>query len=188
MPPILNAISLPHRTDRLQSFLEQMNRQNIAFKMWEGNTDTDNPIININKAHKKIIRDAKEKNLPRVHVCEDDVLFSCDGAWKYYLSKIPSSFDFYCGVIYYGKWNDDGRIIKARSGILTLYTIHSKFYDDFLSIDNSVNLDWGLGELVKTKELYACLPFVVKQISGYSDHFKKVQDYSDYEAGKNFLT
>lgn len=188
MPPILNCIHLATRPDRLQSFMEQMNQQNIAYKLWSGVTEHDNVLKNISHAHKQIIRDAKEKKLPRVHVCEDDALFTHPESWKYYFSKMPPMFDFYCGLIYKGKFSEhDGRIGFARSGILTLYTVHQKFYDDFLGTDDTINLDREIGEFAKTRELYTCFPFVVKQISGYSDHFKRVQDYQYHEVDKKFL-
>lgn len=189
MPPILNIIHLETRLDRLQSFMEQMQIQAIRYNVWAGVTEHENPIVNINRAHKNIIRDAKEKNLPRIHVCEDDVLFTAPGAWKYYFQKMPPMFDFYCGLIYYGKFSEhDGKIEVAKSGILTLYTVHQKFYDDFLSTDETINLDRSIGLFAKNRELYTCFPFVAKQISGgFSDHFKRVQDYQYHEVDKKFL-
>lgn len=180
MPEILNIIHLEKRLDRLQNLLEQTNQQNIAFKIWIGDESTNNPVININLAHKSIVKFAKEQKLPYIRIAEDDLRFTSPNAWKYYLSKMPKVFDLYCGVLYKGNVNDSGRISNGLSAGLTLYTIAESFYDTFLQTDNALNLDWALNKLSTIYNYYACTPFVVIQNSGYSDHFKRQMNYDAY--------
>ena len=185
MPPILNIIHLPNRLDRLQSFMEEMQIQSIPYRVWPGVTThtayTNHRNISI--AHKNIVRDAKEKGLPYVIIAEDDIKFSCAGAWKYYLSQMPLSFDLYCGVIYAGEVDPQtNRIVstKGMSGTNTLYTISSRFFDFFLSVDESKHLDRELGRFGNINEYYVCNPMVVFQMGGMSDNHHRELHYDEY--------
>lgn len=187
--PILNIIHLEKRLDRKQSYMEEMNTQGIPYKEWEG-------IIykpahtGISKAHKQIVSWAKFTGKPFVAIAEDDIKFSCPGAWKYFLSKIPKSFDLYCGLIYDGEVDPtNNRIITTRgmSGTNTLYIIHSRFYDFFLSIDESKHLDRELGRFSNINEYYVCHPMVCTQMGGYSDNHRRDLTYDVYLKGKQLL-
>lgn len=192
MPPILNIIHLENRLDREQSFMEEMNRQNIAYKVWPGVTTHKEYTNhrNISNAHKQIVRDAKEKGLPQVIIAEDDIKFSSAGAWKYYLENTPKEFDLYCGLIYAGEVSPlkkgiistTNRIIstKGMSGTNTLYTISSGFYDFFLAIDESKHLDRELGRFGNINQYYVCNPMVCSQSGGWSDNHMKELTYEAY--------
>lgn len=185
MPHILNIISLPHRLDRQQSYMEEMNRQNIAYKVWPGVTTYKEYTShrNISLSHKEIVRDAKIKGLPKVIIAEDDIRFSSAGAWKYYLENTPKEFDLYAGVIYAGEVDPQtNRIIstKGMSGTNTLYTISEKFYDFFLMTDESKHLDRELGRFGNIKQYYVCNPMVCYQSGGYSDNHRKELTYETY--------
>lgn len=185
MPPVLNIIHLPHRLDREQSFMEECNIQNIAYKVWDG-VSTHNEYTNhrnISISHKKIVRDAKEKGLPYVIIAEDDVKFSHKNSWKYYLKNTPKEFDLYVGVVYAGEVDPQtNRIIstKGMSGTNTLYTISEKFYDFFLMTDESKHLDRELGRFGNIKQYYVCNPMVCYQSGGYSDNHRKELTYDAY--------
>lgn len=188
MPPILNIIHLPQRDDRLQSFMEQMNEQVIAYKVWAGIYNKHRPYIGIANAHQQIVRYAKDNKLPYVIIAEDDIRFSCAGAWRYYLYKMPKSFDLYCGLIYSGKVDNDGRIIKGMSGTNTLYTVHERFYDFFLSPNNAKgHLDRELGKFALLYEYYVCQPMVCTQMGGYSDNLRRKVYYDEYLIGKKLF-
>lgn len=189
MPPILNIISLPHRLDRQQSYMEETAMQNIAYKVWPGVTTHKEYTNhrNISQAHKAIVRDAKSKGLPQVIIAEDDIRFSAAGSWKYYLSQMPKEFDLFCGVVYAGEVDPQtNRIIstKGMSGTNTLYTIHEKFYNFFLAIDESKHLDRELGRFGNINKYYVCNPMVCYQIGGFSDNFKRWYYYEDYLENK----
>lgn len=187
MPDILNIIHLDRREDRLQNLMEQTAEQGIAYKLWPGITENKNVITNISQAHKKIVRYAKENGMKQVHIAEDDLVFTGKGAWKYYLKNIPADyFDLYCGLLYAGQTKGNAILSGRMSGSLTLYTISRPFYSAFLSADEKINLDWQLGKWAGYYNYYVCSPFVVKQMSGFSDHFKKDMNYTAFEENKNF--
>lgn len=183
MPPILNIIHIETRLDRKQSYMEEMNIQNIRYKVWPGVTTHSeySNHRNVSIAHKNIVRDAKEKKLPDVIIAEDDIRFSAKNAWKYYLENTPKDFDLYCGLLYYGKKDENNKLLPGRmSGGLTLYTIAEKFYDFFLSIDESKHLDTELGSFANINDYYICDPMVCEQIGGWSDNHMRTLHYEDY--------
>lgn len=182
--PILNIIHLPQRTDRLQSLMEQTNEQGIPYKLWDGILYKP-AHTGISKAHKQIVSWAKFTGKPFVAIAEDDIKFFCKGAWKYFISKIPKSFDLYCGVILHGQ-TEGNRIVTTTgmSGTNTLYIIHERFYDFFLSIDESKHLDRELGRFSNINEYYVCDPMVCTQMGGYSDNHRQVYHYDGYLVGK----
>lgn len=187
MPPILNIIHLEKRADRLQSLMEETAMQGIAYKVWPGVTTykefTNHR--NISLAHKQIVQDAKLKGLPQVIIAEDDIKFSSAGAWKYYLSKMPKNFDLYLGLLYYGKKDENNKLLQGRmSGGLTLYCVAEKFYDFFLSVDESKHLDTELGSFANINDYYICDPMVCEQIGGHSDNWNRVLYYDAYLEGK----
>lgn len=189
MPPILNIIHLESRMDRLQSLMEETSMQSIAYKLWPGVTTHSEYTNhrNISIAHKAIVRDAKEKNLPHVIIAEDDIKFSSAGAWKYYLDNTPKSFDLYSGLIYAGEVDPEtNRIIstKGMSGTNTLYTISSRFYDFFLAVDESKHLDRELGRFGNINEYYVCNPMVCTQMGGMSDNFRREYYYDAFLENK----
>jgi len=189
MNPTLNIIHLEPRHDRLESFKQEMNNQNIMYAVWEG-IIAERPWIGINKAHKQIVQYAKDENMPFVIIAEDDIKFFAEGAWKYYLSQMPEDFDLYCGVIYDGEFDSNNRIIttKGMSGTNTLYTISRRFYDVFLNTDNSKHLDRELGTFAMRFKYYVCNPMVCKQSGGYSDNLKRKMYYDEYLLGKPIFT
>lgn len=182
MPPILNIIHLSHRIERRQSFLEEMNTQNIAFNIWDGITVYKESCRNISAAHKAIVRVAKEKKWPYAIIAEDDIKFSHPNSWKYYLSQMPKDFDLYVGLMYDGITDGNGRIIttKGMSGTNTLYCISERFYDFFLAIDDSKHLDRELGKFATLNKYILCEPMVCYQMNGYSSNFKRMMNYDAY--------
>lgn len=181
MPPILNIISLPHRLDRKQSYMEQCADQNIAYNVWEGIVHKT-PCTGISRAHKQIVQKAKDEYWPYAIIAEDDICFSAPNAWKYFLFHIPKYFDLFCGVMYDGVTDENNRIIttKGMSGTNTLYVINRRFFDFFLMVDESKNLDRELGKFATLNKYILCNPMVCYQMDGVSDHFKRRMEYGPY--------
>lgn len=167
------------RRERALSIVQQSKEQGFAVRFWEGVVDKFS-YIGINKAFKNIVAEAKANNFPMVCIAEDDMIFTAPGAWRYYLDKIPSSFDTYLGGIYSGQLNGN-RIVNGYSGH-TLITVHERFYDFFLSVTDQDDLDRRLGNYAFEKEYMVCWPFCVRQRGGYSDHHGRVAAYETYEA------
>lgn len=172
---IVNAINLKKRPDRLASFIGQAWEQGFEYSIWEGIETPQFVFVGISNSHKQIIQDAKHKGLKMVTVAEDDVKFSAPGSWKYYIDNIPDSFDLYFGSVYKARI-ENGRITHGFSG-LTLYTVHERFYDVFLSMKEMNHLDRELGRFAYKYEYRVCEPMVAFQSDGYSDNRKQFESY-----------
>lgn len=71
---MLHIIHLPHRTDRWNILLKQLESQNIKkFKIWDGIIDSRSGPQGVYQAHRQIIRYAKQQNLPYIAIAEDDI-------------------------------------------------------------------------------------------------------------------
>lgn len=170
----LNIIHLPHRLDRYGHLVDQLISQNIIdYKIHEG-IICEPVCTGISRSFKKIVQDAKEKELEMVTIGEDDILFTAPGAWQYFLDNIPPYFDMYIASYYSGLETYNHRIEDFRG--LTLSIIHSKFFDKFLSMPEDKNLDHALS----FKGEYFVSPlFPAIQCAGYSDQMKKYVDYTN---------
>lgn len=175
------------RNEDALSIVMQSKVHGFAARFWYGNTD-DNVFRsgNISRAFKQIVRDAKEKNLPFVIIGEQDLQFTAAGAWQYYLDNMPDDFDLYLGGIYSGQL-EGNRIVNGYSGN-TLITVHSRFYDFFLSANEDPqglgggHIDRWAGNFCYEKMYIVTLPFVVKQLNNsYSENHRRVTNYDAYE-------
>jgi hypothetical protein len=126
-------------------------------------------------AHQQIVKWAIQENISEITIAEDDIQFTADGAFTYYLQNKPSSFDLYLGGITYGELLHDNTV-EDFAGI-HLYTIHQNFYNVFLDQNGEVDIDRALKNKGK---FVVCNPMVAIQRNGYSDNRKKAMDYSIY--------
>lgn len=186
MYDILNVIHLKDRIDRRVSFIKEFKEQGIEYKIWPGIVINQLPFAGISYAHKSIIKDAKDKKLPRVIIAEDDIYFSNSKSWDYYISNIPDDFDLYFGVVYDSKINEDNRILTGFAG-LTLYTVHERFYDTFLGMNSMNNLDRELGKYAYKYRYMVCPEFVAHQRDGFSDHKKANHTYGHLIKGRKMF-
>jgi hypothetical protein len=159
--------------ERYDSFTKEMNEQGIIdYKVWDGIHDA-NRIRAISRAHKQIVQYAKQNGFPEICIAEDDIFFLGKGAFEYYLQNKPATFSIYIGGLSNLLKKEEDYITDFRG--LTLYTVHESFYDKFLSVPETVNIDAGLKGLGK---YYLCPKIVCSQKSGYSYHKKRHKDYS----------
>jgi hypothetical protein len=180
------------REERALSIVEQSKKYKFAVRFWPGIYDNIvHRSVNITRAFKKIVQYAKDNKLKTVAIAEDDAVFTSPGAWQYYLDNIPDEFDIYSGGIYSGQLDGD-RIVNGYSGN-TLITVHERFYDFFLSANEDpkglamAHLDQWLGNFAFEKKYIVCLPFVVKQIGGYSENTKRIKPLETYEQSWNYF-
>lgn len=184
--PQLKQHILRNREERALSIVRQGKLHGFSIRFWEGDvTDEVFPCRNISRSFKRIVAFAKENRLPFTTIAEDDLFFTSKKSWAYYLEHFPKDFDTYLGGIYAGRITD-GRITDGYSGH-TLITVHERFYDFFLSADESKHLDRWLGGFCKEKIYRVCTPFVCRQLGGYSESHKRIQDYSMYEKDFTYL-
>jgi len=182
---VINVINIATRQDRILSVCNEMRIQQAPFRIWNGVTDKLTTAQNINAAHKQIVSWAKENNIERVVIAEDDILFSHHKSYQYFLSNIPGNYDLFMGMIYAGEIQDN-KIVNGFSG-LTLYCVNSRFYDKFLAIQNDLHLDRALGMTAHENEYYVCPKFICKQSGSYSDNMRKSMDYSQFEKNMIFF-
>lgn len=188
----LNILHLPKRTDRLENLMKELEEQEITdYTIIEG---IENFLVfrDISNSHKKIIRLAKQQKISNCIVAEDDIKFTSKGAWKYFLSQIPKSYDIFFASLYEGKVDDNNRLLASEkqkdmlSG-LTLYSISERFYDTFLNISDMNHLDKNIGVLADKYEFYVCPEFCAIQMNGYSDNKKIHCNYDHYMKGRKLF-
>lgn len=165
---------------RKQNYLDQCANEGIPFKVIPGITGDPTPFKNVSAAHKKIVQYAKDNALEKVLIAEDDFIFTAPGAWKYFLDNMADAFDLYMGLIYAGETIDQ-RVMNGFSGGLTLYAVHSRFYDVFLNADTEDHIDRVLGRFCNMYEYRTPPKYCVKQLGGYSYNLLRPQEYSYYE-------
>lgn len=169
---IINVINLKHRDKRRTSLMTHLEEMGCLYRFWEGvYNPSEMGFKNVSDSHKKIVADAKKRNLSYVLIAEDDLRFSSPKSLDYFCSQIPDSFDIYFGMVYTGVIQD-GRITHGFSG-LQFYLIHQKFFDVFLSAPPNKHIDMFLSEMCYKYEFRCVDPFICYGESGYSDNFKK---------------
>ena len=182
---IVNCVNLLSREDRLLSVSKQAKQQGFAIRFWEGIREKNKmPFKSVSKAHKQIVQYAKESNLEMVTICEDDIVFTSLKSFDFYITTMPKVFDLFLGMIYAGEIKS-GRIMNGFSG-LTLYTVHNRFYDEFLNANPNDHLDRHLGNAAYKNKYYVCEPFVCHQSGGYSDNLMQKLDYKVYHDKMKF--
>ena len=182
----MKKLIIRNREERILSIIRQSKKYFFAIKVWEGVTEDEVfPCRNISQAFKKIVQYAKEERLPFVRIAEDDMVLTSKKSWQYYIDNTPDDYDLYLGGIYAGRLNGN-RILDQYSGH-TLITVHERFYDFFLSAEENFQIDNWLGRFSSEKKYIVTLPFVVKQMTGYSENKKLIPDYSMHEAAWSYL-
>ncbi len=163
--------------------MEQLAKQRItSFELWDGIFDRDRKAKeNISKAHKQIVEYAKVAGWKEVCIGEDDLKFFAEGAWYFFLKNKPDDYDIYLASVYIGQL-DEKNEVKDFCG-LTLYIVHERFYDKFLSADPYDHLDRALSTM--NGKYVVCNPFVAEQYSGFSSNTGKDEIYDNLMNGRN---
>jgi len=170
---IIHLRNTDYSNERFNSFTKEMHEQGIEhYKVWDGIHDA-NRVRGISRAHKQIVQYAKDNGLPEICIAEDDLCFLANGAFDYYLHNKPTEFSIYMGGLSNILKREEDYITDFRG--MTLYTVHESFYNRFLSIPETVNIDAGLKGLGK---YYLCSKVVCSQRAGFSYHKKRHKDYS----------
>lgn len=180
--PKISIISLPNRADRKAHIVSEFKEQGIdEYEFWEGIVGSP-PFLGIHAAHKQIVSDAKMNKYPFCVIGEDDLKFSCIGAYEYFISQIPEDFDLFLSSIYWGDIKPDNTVEDFSS--LTLYIVNSRYYDTFLQTPTIGHIDRGQKQRGK---FVVCNPFTTYQIEGFSDNVKRETDYfKTYMIGRKF--
>lgn len=180
-----NTIQYNESVRRKQSFEKEMKDHGVEYKVWDAvyhhppiysnQLTKEQKAFNMQKmamqgcmqSHKMIVNDARRNNLPVCCIGEDDIKFFALGAWDYFLKQMPETFDLYLGTSYSLHEYPNGKVDKLFDSMI-LYVISARFYDEFLELSEENHLDRQLSALVDKKDFRICLPYVCKQIDGYS--------------------
>ncbi len=188
---MLNVLHLPHRTDRLELLLTQFKEQGITeYRLWEGKLGQSmrDRRINICAGHKQIVQHAKDNNLPFVIIAEDDITFTSKGAWAYYVMNMPQNFDIYFGMIYSNDKEaiQNNRLVKEACGF-TLYTVHQRFYEQFLSAPIDKHIDRSITSWCLNYEYILPEYFVCHQNDSQSDNTMGKPNLSIFLEGRKLF-
>lgn len=174
---------LTERGDQWTLLQQELQNQSAKYRVWNGVRDPENNTTRaISHAHKQIVRHAWKHHWPEVLIAEDDLKFTASGALDYFLWNKPANFDLYLGSIYYGNIRED-HTVNDFAG-LTLYIIHERFYETFLNVSESEDIDRALKDKGK---FVVCEPFVAVQHSGYSDHVNRLCNYESNLKGRRLF-
>lgn len=170
-----------NREERLPRLMKELEAQGITdYELWDGIYLSHSVKASINASHKQIVEYAKLAEWDEVCIAEDDLKFTHQSSWKYFLKQKPFDFDMYLSMIYTGDI-DENNYVKKFTG-LTLYVIAKRFYDKFLSVSGDGHIDQELAGLGK---YIVCNPFVAMQYNGFSSNTGKNEVYDTLLQGRN---
>jgi hypothetical protein len=162
----------------VETFRAELARQGIEAELNFSLNFFSTVEMNINFAHKLLVKLALEHGEPEVCILEADVWFPAADGWQYFLQHKPDDFDLYLGGVY-----GLSALAKARltPGVVPVHTfagmhcyiIAAKYYDKFLSVPDDQHIDLaqaGLGKFM------VCYPFAALQREGWSANSRKKED------------
>jgi hypothetical protein len=132
----------------------------------------DAPVNGIAHAHKQIVAFAKSTSMKSILIAEDDISFTGQDAFNYFVQNIPPAFDLYLGGVMW-RDNEQTQPLHDFSG-LTLYIINEQFYDVFLNLPVTIHIDRALAG---RGNFHLCCPMVAFQHNGYSDNKLRYCNY-----------
>lgn len=188
----VNVISLPEAKERLSNFILESIKQKFDYKVWEGIVDTQVPFRGVSQIHKKIVRYAKDNNLPYIIIAEDDCRMTDQFAFDFFIKNIPQDYDLFLGGIYNmigngGTLDENNRVTDFFCG-MTMYVVNRRFYDSFLQANELNHIDRELSKSSKDKKFIVCNPFVCIQENGYSFLKKGDYNYDQYLIGRKLFS
>ena len=178
---IAHIIVNPYRPHPNTTLYNELDRQGIDAKIWQGIHDSNSVVRGIGLSHKQIVQFAKDHNLPQICIMEEDVWFPANDGWQYFQQNIPDNFDLYLGGAYGLNFtahntirNNPGAVAINNFAGLHCYIISESYYDKFLSLPENKHIDDqpGLGRF------FVCAPFAALQYPGWSSNAQRMVDYN----------
>lgn len=176
---LINVIHDPARTDRKVLLESEIARHNLTVKWWPAIKDPVMSFRGISLAHKQIVRWAREEDIDNVCIAEDDMHLTDVGAWEYFIDNMPEDFDLYLSGVYCGTEKPDHTITDFCG--LHLYIVNRRFYDMYLGVSDTQNLDRGM---VNKGKFVVSHPFCAVQHAGWSDNKQCFKNYDYLLEGK----
>jgi hypothetical protein len=175
------------RFDELKLFLEDFH---VPYKIFPPVFDKSN-YIGIRKAHQNVVKWAKENNLRRVIIAEDDMMFSYRVRWENVINiinSLPKDFDIFLGGTHRLRVTERVTENLFRTDYFStthFYVLNNKFYDEFINNENPMSVDIWMSELGKNS--YIHFPFLAFQRPSFSlrenrmvDHTRHVKKCFEY--------
>lgn len=175
---LVGIIHNPKDGKRMDQLMGQLQEQRIRnYTLFPAIIDRRSTKRGINLAHKSIVETARDLRMDRVAILEDDVLFTHPQSWAKFLADMPKSFDIYLGGCYIPEFSGESLISWCG---MHCYIIHSRFYNEFLSLPEDEHIDRALAG---KGEFHLSKPMIAIQSNGYSSNTKKEEDYSPLLVG-----
>lgn len=174
---IIHDFNANDRFDRLMTELQSQKIREFSF--FPAVHDSQSVKKSINLAHKQCVQFAKDTGLPEICIMEDDVQFTNNDSFAYFLRNKPEDFDIYLSGIYVGEIKEDNTV-DVFSGF-HCYIVKQKFYDKYLDTPVDAHIDRSLGGLGK---YVVCNPFIAIQYNGYSYNTKMDMNYDSLLEGR----
>lgn len=174
----INIIYDERQTDDYPRLIGEFIKQTVIpkYKFWNCIINKDSVVKSINASHKMIVNWAKDNKKPYVIIAEQDLEFTCNKSWQYFLEQKPQDFDIYLGCSYVKNAIPNSDVVDNLICGFHLYLISEKFYDVFLSVPDDHHIDTAVGD---TKGNFVfCKPFVALQRSGFSANNKAIVNYN----------
>lgn len=172
---IIHIIHDRNRKDRYDLLQKEIEQEGLTVVYWPA-IKSEKPLAGISLAHKQIVRYAKNQGLPFVCIAEDDLHFTASGAWIYFMENMPDDFDLYLASVYWGEILQPSNTVHCFSG-MTLYVVHQKFYNTFLSMPGDKHIDRALKY---SGNFVVCNPFAAIQHETQSDNNRGVLNNSKW--------
>ncbi len=188
MPKIF-CINLKRRTDRWEHVTEEIKKMGEEYELvrFDAIDNKKNPASGTAESFITLIKQAKENNMPNIHIIEDDLVLheNSNKIWKEAVDNLPDDWDILLGGVYYcrnQKKINDHMVKTGDFCSLHFVMFNAKCYDKVLSykVDNLklTHIDRFLGRLSQKGELnvYIVWPMFAKQMANYSDIRKREVD------------
>src|SRR5438046_583436 len=95
-----------NRSERIPRLINELANQGITdYELWDG---IFLPSIkeSINRAHKQIVEYAKLAGWEAVAIAEDDIKFTHENSWQYFLQNMPPNYDLYLSMVYTAEFTE----------------------------------------------------------------------------------
>jgi GR25 family glycosyltransferase involved in LPS biosynthesis len=188
-------VNLDRRPERLKSSCDELSKHNITdilrYPAIDGNEIEYHGKLNAGQigctlSHLGIVKYAKEQNLEKIFIFEDDISLAdnFNDVMASALSELPDNWDmFYAGGNHLKSFNPFSHHLVKLNGTLTThaYGIHSRFYDTIINtIEASFNevIDVYYFILHANSSSYCTNPKIAFQTPGYSDLENREVNYT----------
>jgi hypothetical protein len=169
MPETIHILHDQLRTDRYDLLMQEVQQQGFDYRLWDACHGEGKPKKHINACHKKIVQFAKDNNMPEIILGEDDMHWTAQGAFDYFIEHKPDDFDIYLSSIMWGRINGENEVSDFAGFQCAI--IHQRFYDTFLAADPNTDIDRamkGKGKFIVVN------PFCTIQHETFSDNTKRI--------------